>query len=75
MPTVVNDDKEKARKFKDGLEQQYRVVLSAVGSSTFAALVEKAKKIEFELQNGSPPVTPSPQGGPRHFSTAGGNQK
>jgi len=28
VPTVVNDDKEKARRFKDGLEQQYRVVLS-----------------------------------------------
>ncbi|CAM0957157.1 unnamed protein product [Alopecurus aequalis] len=74
--TVVNDDKEKARRFKDGLEQQYRVVLSAAGSSTFASLVEKAKKIEFELQNGSPHlVTPSPQGGPTNFSTAGGNQK
>ena len=51
---VVNDDKEKARRFKDGLQQQYRIVLSAAGPSSFASLVEKAKKIEFELWN-SPP--------------------
>lgn len=75
VPTVVNDDKEKARRFKDGLEQQYRVVLSAAGSCSFASLVEKAKKIEFELQNGSPLVVPSSHGGPSNFSTAGGNQK
>ncbi|CAM0954437.1 unnamed protein product, partial [Alopecurus aequalis] len=76
VPTVVNDDKEKARRFKDGLEQQYRVVLSAAGSSTFASLVEKAKKIEFELQNGSPPlVIPSPHSGPNNSYTVGGNQK
>ncbi|XP_020184919.1 uncharacterized protein [Aegilops tauschii subsp. strangulata] len=63
--TVANNDKEKARRFKDGLEQQYRVVLSVAGSSSFASLVENAKKIEFELQNGSPPpMVSSPPGGP-----------
>ncbi|KAM0898759.1 hypothetical protein ACQ4PT_021732 [Festuca glaucescens] len=75
VPTVVSNDKEKARRFKDGLEQQYRVVFSAAGSSSFASLVEKAKRIEFELQNGSPPALASPQGGPSNFSTPGGNQK
>ena len=64
------------RRFKDGLEQQYRVVLSAIGSSSFASLVENAKKIEFELQNSSPPPMIScPPGGPSNFSTAGANQK
>ena len=75
VPTVVNDDKEKARRFKDGLQQQYRIVLSAAGPSSFASLVEKAKKIEFELQNGSPLVMPSPHGGPSNLSNVGGNQK
>jgi hypothetical protein len=50
-------------------------VLSAAGSSSFASLVEKAKKIEFELQNGSPLGTPCPHGGPSNFSNSGGNQK
>jgi hypothetical protein len=75
VPKVVGDDKQKARRFKDGLEQQYRVVLSAAGSSSFASLVEKAKKIEFELQNGSPLGTSSPHGGPSNFSNSDGNQK
>ena len=48
VPAVANDDWEKAKRFRRGLNQEYRHVLGATGLCDFSSVVEQARGMELE---------------------------